>query len=181
MKKSLFVAAAAVAVCVSAAAQAGTVGSYQLSDVTFDDGGTASGTFSFDFATSMFTTYSFVTTPGTKVGGFDYTPDNSQPQITPGSPEFPYEHLGFYTPVGNTHFLMLTLNEGALSASDSPGTNLLTAAEVANVDVDPPQASFSTGGTLSAAPVPVPASGLLLLTALSALGIGAIRRANSVV
>jgi hypothetical protein len=87
MTISNLLSAAAVAGLLACAMPAdASILNYALSGVAFDDGGTASGTFSVDTSTGLFTAYDIVTTAGTTLTGFDYTPANSEFGLVGGLP-----------------------------------------------------------------------------------------------
>jgi hypothetical protein len=67
-----FVVACAALLAVNAVPAEASVIDWTLQNVTFDDGGTASGTFSTDSTTGYVTDIDIITTPGTKLAGAAY-------------------------------------------------------------------------------------------------------------
>ncbi len=68
----LAVPALLVLLCVPSVASADGI-TWSLSGVTFDDGGTASGSFVYDAVTNTVSAVNIVTTAGTTFGGTTYT------------------------------------------------------------------------------------------------------------
>jgi hypothetical protein len=68
--------ALAISVALSAPVQASVI-DWTLEGVTFDDGGTASGTFSVDTSTGYLVSYAITTTPGSTLGGKVYDPSTA--------------------------------------------------------------------------------------------------------
>lgn len=88
-------AALAISVAVSAPVQASVI-DWTLEGVTFDDGGTASGTFSIDSSTGHLVSYDITTTAGSTLGRTVYDPSTA-----------PFVGYGNYGP---NSFLLLTVS-----------------------------------------------------------------------
>jgi hypothetical protein len=78
MMKKLVIGSVALAISValSAPVQASII-DWTLEGVTFDDGGTASGTFSIDTSTGHLVSYDITTTAGSTLGGTVYDPSTA--------------------------------------------------------------------------------------------------------
>jgi hypothetical protein len=78
MMKKLVIGSVALAISValSAPVQASVI-DWTLEGVTFDDGGTASGTFSIDTSTGDLVSYDITTTAGSTLGGMVYDPSTA--------------------------------------------------------------------------------------------------------
>lgn len=85
MMKKLVVGSVALAISValSAPVQASVI-DWTLEGVTFDDGGTASGTFSVDTSTGDLVSYDITTTAGSALGGMVYDPSTA-PSVAYGN------------------------------------------------------------------------------------------------
>ncbi len=79
MKLTTILTSAALSLTLAASANAADI-SWTLSNVVFDDGGTASGTFTTDSATGALTSYNIVTTVGNAFAGFAYNTSTSYKQ-----------------------------------------------------------------------------------------------------
>jgi hypothetical protein len=76
--KKLLIGSVALAISIAASAPVlASVINWTLEGVTFDDGGTASGTFSTDSSTGDIVSYDITTTTGTAVLGAVYDPSNA--------------------------------------------------------------------------------------------------------
>ena len=76
--KKLLIGSVALAISIAASAPVlASVINWTLEGVTFDDGGTASGTFSTDLSTGDIVSYDITTTTGTAVLGAVYDPSNA--------------------------------------------------------------------------------------------------------
>jgi hypothetical protein len=139
---------------------------FTLSGVTFDDGGTATGTFTTNDALSSLVSFDIITSPGTNIG-FEYTPATSDSSST----SLPFI-LVLNTPPALDNILELTF------------TNLTVAGSLITIgDNDSFEQTLSarrvvvSGQVVSAAAVPEPSSLVTgSIAALAGLGICARRR-----
>ena len=144
-----------------------------LSDVVFDDGGTASGTFDYDADTNIFTDVNVTTTSGSLLSGANYVSSHSS-SFNPGFST----GLRFLTaPPPSGHSGLTTLSIIFITLTNAGGIfDLLTGAGVTAREDTCLDVACDTrlikrtvvSGTLSA--VPLPAAGWLMMMALGLLG-----------
>jgi PEP-CTERM motif len=158
--------AAAVLVLALGAVEARADHVFSLSGVTFDDGGTATGTFTTNDALNSLVSFDITTSPGTNIG-FEYTPATADSSST----SLPFI-LVLNTPPALDNILELTFTN--LTAAGAPitiGTNdsfeqTLSARRV-----------VVSGQVVGAGAVPEPSSLVMGgVAALAGLGIWARRR-----
>jgi hypothetical protein len=94
---------AAAAVC-GGKAKAGTI-DFTLQGVTFDDGGTASGTFVVEAGTGMVESVDIATTAGGRLGGTTYTSVSGQPSYFADTPNSFFSQNGNYITLSFQHAL----------------------------------------------------------------------------
>jgi hypothetical protein len=87
-------------------AEAGMI-DFMLQGVTFDDGGTASGSFVADSATGAVQSLDVVTTAGSRMGGTAYTQVTGQPSYFADTPDSFYSLNGNYITLAFQHALTL--------------------------------------------------------------------------
>jgi PEP-CTERM motif len=140
---------------------------FSLSGVTFDDGGTATGTFTTNDALNSLVSYDITTSGGT-LAGFEYTP------LTSISTPTSLPSILVVETASLDHILELTFS--GLTAAGSP----LTLGDNISFEQDPSGAHrLVTAGEVVAAAVPEPSSLLLGgLASLAGLGMWARRRRN---
>lgn len=150
---------------------------WTLNNVVFDDGGTGSGSFTYDADLNAFSAVSINTTAGGAFGGWAYTGQAiDQPQhasqlvattgnslTLPGSVHFALRFDAPLTNLGGTRNLLA----GSFTFPPPQGSFEVVCA-VAGACAAPP-ARLLVSGTLSAPVVPVPAAAPLLASALSLL------------
>jgi len=162
----LLATAALAGTLVAGPAMAGPL-TWTLSNVTFDDGGTASGSFTYDADLDALTNWTITTTPGSTLGGTTYDP--SGPAFTVGNAVFYFGANGIFDP-----YLRLSTASGL---TDAGGTVALLAGsswECTNCGTF----RLVTGGSLSAsaAGVPEPAAWAMMVVGFGAIGFAARRR-----
>jgi len=151
-----------VAFFVSAAVNAAPV-AWTIDSLVFDDGGTGSGTFSYDADTNTYSDIAIVTTAGTGFGGASYT---SVIDFAPNDSTrlavmiFPLESL----PALELSFASSLTNSGGIIAIDGLGES------ICGQECQYPVAELRgiSSGQISA--VPVPAAVWLFGSALAGLG-----------
>jgi hypothetical protein len=130
---------------------------WSLTDVDFGDGGTASGSFTFDATSGSFSAIDITTTPGTEFGGADYTTfafgnDLFLTAVTGSSSNLtgtPFLVLNFTSPLtdaGGT----IPLGIGSFGSISVEGTCLVANCGSGVVE------RFVTTGAVSAVPEPTP-------------------------
>jgi len=162
MKTRIIVAAALAALTVALPAKAVTL-AWTLSGVTFDDGGTAIGTFTTDSTTGHLMTYSIDTTAGSTLGAFHYDPTTS----------FKYFNNSSSFLVVNTAITRF-INFAFVNPLTSGGVDpfVVGSYECNNCGL----VRRVTGGVASTATVPEPASWALLVAGFGLVGVIARRR-----
>jgi hypothetical protein len=158
----------------SGQAKAGTI-EFTLQNVTFDDGGTASGSFVADSATGAVQSLNTVTTAGGRMGGTVYTQVTGQPSYFADTPDSFYSLNGSYISLAFQHALTLAGADPIITAIGRFGigqsyecTNcatyrVVTGGQVFGVALE--------GGTGGPAGVPEPVSLATLGAGLLALGL----------
>jgi len=164
-----------------AGASAGTL-TWTISGVTFNDGGTASGTFDYDADTDTFSNIDITTTAGTVFGASTYTslagaypssPDLVYLQTTTGTIRlFDFGTSANMTDGGGIIPLALDPLSGGTAGEDNCYNGTCTLVYSSPI-------RYSTTGTVSAptsGAAPEPASFVLLIGGLGGLGVLALRR-----
>lgn len=140
---------------------------WTLSGATFDDGATASGTFTIESTTGAVLDWNITTTLGGTLPGFTYDPTTSM-ATRDAFLVNPYSFLLLEDP-GNVRYLNLSFT----SSFTVPGTVLLALGRptAGSWECDNCSAvrTFTAGSATSAAAVPEPATFLLFGTGLAAL------------
>ena len=144
-------AAAALSACLAAPAIAGDV-RWTLSNVTFDDGGTASGWFEYDAGTDTVLGWSIQTSGGDARGGFDYETNDDPAVQGPGDFIFagndeanPYLRLiadGPLPGVGGA-VALLTGPDGGYECSNCDGVRFVNRGSLVGVAVAPEPVSWA--------------------------------------
>jgi hypothetical protein len=155
---------------------------WSLTDVSFGDGGTASGSFVFDATSASFGAIDITTTPGTEFGGAAYT------TFAFGNPLFLTSVTGSFPTLTGTPFLSLNftspltdaggiipLGIGSFGSISVEGTCLVADCGSGSV------ARFVTSGEVSAVPGPIAGAGLpgLILAGVGLLGWWRRRQKNA--
>lgn len=159
-----------------------------LSNVTYGDGGTASGSFVYDAATNTLSDVNIVTTAGTLFGGATYI------AVDPGFGPFAFDFAVVSKTSGNLTGaagleLEFYLNQNYMNDSRVPPVNLTNAGGTIPVDLnewvcgnakcsdgDNVRGS-NAGGWVIGTPIPEPGTGLLLAAGLAGLALLAARKA----
>jgi hypothetical protein len=163
----LAVALAAISSLMVSTSNAATI-NWALSGVTFDDGGTASGTFSTDSTSGSVLAFNISTTAGSTLSSFVY--DSSTSALA----ENHFSSNSFI--LGNLVTTDRYLNLAFVNPLSTPGFNLLVldgSWECANCI---PVKFATAGAVINVAETPLPAAFPLLATGLAALGLLARRR-----
>lgn len=160
-------AGAAIALALAGALPAGaSILHFTLSGVTFDDGGTASGSFTRNTAGGIITDFDVITTPGSVLSGFDYNTSDAS---------------GFDGFEPNSVMLSVLsdpISEYVIFSFDRPLTapgsyNLVTSDSFECLNCSPFR--YVTGGSaVAVSGVPEPATWAMMLVGFGGLG-GAIR------
>jgi hypothetical protein len=180
MKKTILNAALLAAALLSApmVAQASLV-TWTLSGVTFDDGGTASGSFDFDASRSDETAYSNISITTTTVGaytgsssyyGADFNPNEAK-MFDGFSHDMHYLHLRFDSALTGAGGTSVLTNSGGFASSESYYAN--------EFSFDLSERYVTAGSVTAAAPVaavPIPAAAWLMASGLGVFGAAARKR-----
>lgn len=173
LKRLILVSATCTAALFFSSANAATI-QWSLSGVTFDDGGTASGTFSTDSVSGNLLSYNLTTSAGSTLPGFNYNASNSSIYgnnvfsvnsflLTNNSPfAIPYLNLSFQN--------SLTTAAGATDALIN--NNSWECNNCSSV-------RYITGGEAVSSAVPEPETYAMLLVGLGLMGFLRRRRKTS--
>ena len=159
MKK--FALAAMAALLASTASYAGPL-TWNLTDVTFDDGGTASGWFTYDADTNALSDWAITTTDGSVLSGATYTPAG-----------YGYAYNGYFLFSLGSPYLLFT---PASALTDAGGTVALSQNGYGSYECNNcyPYRFASGSLTTETASVPEPASWAFMLGGFAMVG-GAMR------
>ncbi|MDR3536829.1 MAG: PEP-CTERM sorting domain-containing protein [Acetobacteraceae bacterium] len=167
-KTTVFAVTCAVLLAIGALPAEATVIDWTLQSVAFNDGGSASGTFSTDSATGNVISFDITTTSGTKLGGAVY--DSTVDQV----------YNNFWQPnsflIRNAvPFVQLELAFG--NPLTAPGTDLLALQTASYECVScSPARIVVRGEAVAAVPDPVPEPATLALFSTGLLGLCAVSR-----
>jgi hypothetical protein len=140
---------------------------WSITDLVWDDGGTASGTFSTDSLTgNLLGSYDITTTDGSSLSGFHYTTSNSFAEGMNGIVGFALNDYSRY--------VIITYGTHGNPPFDATGTFLVDGGSETLSD-NTWRAPVS-GEVVSASPVPEPETYAMLLAGLGLLGFAARRR-----
>jgi hypothetical protein len=166
-----------MSLAVSAPIQASVI-DWTLEGVTFDDGGTASGTFSIDSSTGDLVSYDITTTDGTTLVGTVFDPSTA-----------PFVAYGDYGPnsfllltVAGTRYITLEfLNPLTSGGTDPiiPGYDPVSNTGSYECNNCAP-ARFVTAGEATSLPVPEPSTWAMMVAGFAALGFAAYRSSQRV-
>lgn len=192
MKANIKAAALAVSVCLFCAYVPSAMASviyWTLQDVTFDDGGTAYGTFETDATTGLLVDWNITTTQGTgpfgALFGFQYTPSTSND--TDFFQSDTYIELSTLLPIVNPppyDALQLIFANSLTSAGDDPlyvVPSVPTSVEFQSLPGCMPVEScyrLAISGYAASVPANVPAPDTLSLLGLGLAGFWLVRRRN---
>ncbi|MGH9487004.1 MAG: PEP-CTERM sorting domain-containing protein [Terriglobales bacterium] len=176
-KEVLVVFAVAIAAALlPARARAGAL-TWQLNGVTFADGGTATGSFSYDAASNSMTAWSISTSGGDTADfpAFTFNPSNSfflfegYPTAAPWSYVFSTDQV--YSAYSDEN-LFFSINPAAQLTDAGGDISILTNNDPFSIEFyDCYPSRFMTAGTVSALATPEPATWLLLASGLLGLGV----------
>ena len=157
-----------------------------LQDVTFADGATATGGFTFDAATNLYSNINISRTEGLAPGGANNILHEAAvfTQFTPGGAVQGPGFAIFTTSVADQTdqlFFQLFFASPLTDAANATALNLIGTGtgRCENADcsfVQAEQAVLATSGSVAPAPVPLPASALFLLAGFA--GLAGLRRAK---
>lgn len=154
------IAVGTCAVVISLPASAATI-DYALVNVTFADGGTATGTFSWDTVTATPTAFNVTTTATGSFGGFVYNSSTSSVSTTPGL--FGPDRFALQYPGFSPSLILRFAN-----SLSSGGTDALVAGNSYECMNCSPFRLVVSGAAVEV--VPLPAAILLFGSALSVMG-----------
>jgi MYXO-CTERM domain-containing protein len=181
MKMRACLLAAALAAVFAAVPSNATPIIWTLQDVTFTDGGTAQGHFTYDADTNILSNVSIKTSlTDAFPGGVYKFPDLSLPSIRASDPAFVTMGSGDLT---GTPLLALYLFPAAMTDAGGtlhipPGVPLEGLCNDATC-TDGAAYRFSAGGFITSASVPEPATAPVLFAALLGLGLFGLRRTKA--
>jgi hypothetical protein len=171
MKFAIILAASLATLASAIPANAATTLAWTLSGVTFDDGGTATGTFTTNATNGRLLSYNLFTTAGSSLGAFHYDATTSVKYAN--------------NRVGNNSFLVRNIQTGRYI--NLSFVNPLTSGGVDAIDIGPnsyecnnctPVRYVATGfaTTSVTTPVPEPLSWALMVVGFGLVGVAARRR-----
>jgi hypothetical protein len=153
--------AALMALCAALPAQATPI-TWTLNNVTFVDGGTASGSFTIDAAAQTWTNFSITTTNGSAMSGYTYDPATAGLYFNGFGPN----SLTIMPGDGHRYLTFSFLN----ALTDAGGTELINSQSSWECFNCSPWRTMSGSVTAQVNAVPEPGSAALLLPALGMLG-----------
>ncbi len=161
------------ALCQTASA---TPVTWTLQDVTFSDGGTASGSFTIDLNRGQILNWDIETTTGTSLAAFDYTPSTANAYESSNTELF-FKSINPVTgPYGTSSSLLFLYFQDPLT--NAGGTIDLTS-QGYQCDNCAPFRTVTGGDVTTDVPasaVPEPSSGFLTLSSMLLIGIGLFTR-----
>ncbi len=183
MRWGFIAAGLLLAALASAPASANTIATFELENVTFDDGGTASGTFSLDMTTQTVQGVSIAVTTGDPADDFQNGPYSGDPTDFFNPPEIHFNYSGAFG-----FGFELVLDFGLTGATDLSSLPLFTSLagredlfDVHCSHTVACQTRAITGGSVkTVSATPVPATLPLLATALAGMGAAGWRRKRKV-
>jgi len=171
--KSLVIAASMACAVLGAATSAGAaILTWTLQDVTFVDGGTASGSFVYDTASHATSDWDITTTAGTTLAGFHYQPSGGLVQID----VFSTNTLLFAASPSFSSYLYLHF-AGPLTAAGGTVALLTVRSPQGSLEAGPPVGRAVQSGSVSAV-VPEPGVWALMILGFGATGSALRRRAR---
>ena len=169
--KLIAVAVAGIAAFGAAQATPANITQWSLSGVTFQDGSTASGTFSMDSDTADLILFDITTTNGSFFNGFHYTPSNSMYGKNSQGPNSIYL---FYP--STYRFLSFSFEKPLTAAVSKVDINIGPSFECRGCGS---LKYVIAGQAVSMAAIPEPETYTMLLAGLGVLGLVASRRKSS--